>query len=704
MKRKFFLIFLVVIFCLLGWSYFFRAAPTTNVLIITLDTTRADRLGCYGYSRAKTPALDSLAAGGVLFEKAYSPAPLTLPSHASLFTGLNPPEHGLISNGKGRLSDKIPTLATLLSGYGYDTAAFVASFVLDAKFGLDQGFVNYDDNLKGADPTLDSLHRQRDGKLVVDSARKWLQKKRTSPFFCWVHLYDPHLPYLEHQDQYGSFFQDPYDAEIAYMDEQIARLVAFLKEQRLDKKTVIIVVGDHGEGLGEHIELSHGYTLYNSTQHIPLIFHPPQPKVSGHRVTEPVAIVDVFPTLLEFLGISSSDTISGQSFQEALLGKEIHARNCYSATDDPFLQNGWSPLRSLTTETWKYIRSTEKELYNLESDPGETQNLANSRPEKIQEMEKLLRSIESNMQQRAVDNIQLSKADKKKLASLGYAGQGSSSSETSSNADVFEMSLPDVKEMLKFDVQSQKALDHLNSGHVDEAISLLEKIIDSSSKHVASRVFLGNAFEQKGQIDKAVDAYQQALQIKPDFLDAHTHLGNVRITQGKIDQAIAHFQDALEIDPESAQTHFNLGLAFSLIGRAQDALAHYNEAIRVDSELSDVNGAIGNLMASQGREIEAVEHWKREIDLNPQTVNSRVNLGVVLTNQKHYSDALKYLKDAVHFGPKHVQANYYLGLLFTKHEMFPEAVQQYERVLLLAPEHPHAFQQLERARQAILDK
>jgi arylsulfatase A-like enzyme len=313
---------------LFGWRSL-AVSPRPNVLLITLDTTRADRLGCYGYTPALTPAIDGLAARGVLFERAYTPAPLTLPSHASMMTGLFPPEHGLLVNGRGRLGENVSTLAEVFRDAGYDTAAFLGSFVLHSKFGLDRGFKEYDDDMTNTDPTEDGLHRQRDGIWVVDSALAWLQKRRTKPFFCWVHLYDAHAPYLAHTEDFGDRFADsPYDGGIAYVDLQVQRLVNHLEGNGLTEQTLIVVVGDHGESLGEHDEKEHGLTLYGSVLRVPWIWAGPGATSAGRRVLQPVSLIDLRPTLLETVGLGEPSRASGRSLHAALVGRPIDPESC----------------------------------------------------------------------------------------------------------------------------------------------------------------------------------------------------------------------------------------------------------------------------------------------------------------------------------------------------------------------------------------
>src|SRR5262245_22977537 len=269
-----------------------------SVLLITLDTTRADRLGCYGYSAARTPVLDSIAAAGALCERAFTVAPVTLPAHTSMFTGLYPAETGVVTNGRGRLASDVPLLAETLDREGYDTAGFVGSFVLNRKFGLTRGFRIYDDDFAGDDASPDAVGRQKHAAALVVAALKWLAEKRSRPFFCWVHLFDPHAPYLTHTDLFGNEFADrPYDAEVAYVVRHIGRLVDELKARHLETHTIVVVVGDHGEGLGEHNAQTHGMTLYQEALRVPLIFRHPGQLAPGGRVAQGLSIVDLSPTI-----------------------------------------------------------------------------------------------------------------------------------------------------------------------------------------------------------------------------------------------------------------------------------------------------------------------------------------------------------------------------------------------------------------------
>lgn len=680
-------------------AFFGSARPQVNILFITLDTTRADHLGCYGSAVAATPTLDALAARGVLFERAYAPAPLTLPSHASMFTGLYPPEHGLVTNGRGRLDAPIPVLAEVLSARGYETAAFVASFVLNRKFGLDRGFQTYNDDLTGADLHDDALHWQRDGKGVVDVALEWLQhpRARPRPFFCWIHLYDPHFPYLPHADEFGDRFRArPYDAELAYVDRQLKRLTDYLASEGLLEKTLVVVAGDHGEGLGEHVERTHGYTLYNATQHVPLIFAMPGKNPFAGRVAAPVSLVDVFPTLLETLRLKTPRRLSGRSLQPALLGRPIEPRPCYAATDDPFLQNGWSPLRSLTTDTWKYIRTTRPELYRLSDDPRETQNLAAQQPDQLQVMERALAEMEQKMERSAAADVHLSPEERRALASLGYAGGGVAGKLPETGHD-----LPDVKDMLPFDVAVADALELRQQRKTQAAIDKLRAVVRSAPTHLDARLFLGEALAEQGALPAAGAEYRAALRIKPDSSKAHARLAGLFAQQEQFDRAIEHYRQALQTDPDGVELHYNLGLALDRLGRLAEAESELRIAIDLGRQYVAAYIALGNLQARQGLAKAAVESFSRAVELDPRSVTARVNLGTVLAGQKQFDAALGQLTEAVRLAPDHFEARFNLGMLYSVQGRFQEAIPHLAKAANLQPGHVGARNELRRAQQVL---
>ena len=652
--------------------------PKINLLILTLDTTRADRLGCYGYSAASTPTLDAIARSGLRFDRAYSPAPLTLPAHASLFTGLYPPEHGLRTNGRGRLDESLPTLAELLQKAGYDTAAFVSSFVLDKRFGLDRGWSHYDDHTTDA-TTADALQRQRTAVNVTDSALKWLTHHGERPFCLWIHYYDAHYPYDDHSEEFGDRFQDrPYDAELASIDAQIARVLQQLDTQGLRKNTWIIVVGDHGEGFGDHVERTHGYTLYDSTQRVPFLMEWPDHLTAGHLVHEPVSLIDVLPTVVSQLHLPISVPFRGINLSPSFTAADLVTRPCYSMTDDPFLQNGWSPLRSLVHGDWKYIRTKIPELYNSRTDPGEKENLIEINHDDAARMEVLLDELEQGLIPRTAKRVSLTAREQRALEGLGYLG-GRQNSDSSDSDQA-----PDVKEMLPFDVATQDALTLLQSGDARGAELKLRMIIADSSQHISARIFLGEALERQGRLDEAMTFYAAALHLKRDNIDALIHFGTARATQGFPEEAIAHFDEALRINRDSTDARYNLARALTRIGNLNEARLQLEETLRLDEQFLNAHAALATVLIQQRQIESAISHLRREIEINPQAWEARLNMAVLIAG-KDPSAAESFLQEADKISPENPQILYNRGAFLRIRHRPAEAVTFLERAVALSP-------------------
>jgi arylsulfatase A-like enzyme/Tfp pilus assembly protein PilF len=679
---------------LLGWRAVVHSRPP-NVLLITLDTTRADRLGCYGYALALTPTLDALAAEGVLFERACTPAPLTLPSHASMMTGLYPPEHGLVSNGRGRLDENIPTLAESLRDAGYDTAGFIGSFVLHSKFGLQQGFASYDDDMTNTRPTEHGLHRQRDGVQVVDSALAWLTQRRTKPFFCWVHLYDPHNPYLAHADEFGDRFQDrPYDGEIAYVDRQVQRLVKHLDSNQFRERTLVVVVGDHGENLGEHDEEEHSLTLYDSVLHVPWIWAGYGASAKGRRVPQPVSLVDLRPTILEAVGLRDRGPTSGRSLVAALSGKNIAAGNCYSATDDPLLEHGWSPLRSLTTAGWKYIRSPEVELYDLLSDPQEALNLAAARPEQVQELELQLAALERTMVVRQGEAVNLSTHERRALESLGYARAQDSLYQPVAPGE----QLPDVKRMLPLYNEVEAAHKLLFKGDAPAAEKRLRELSDRAPDYTRPRRYLAEALTRQKKLSESREVLQTVLKQDPDNSEAHFQLGVVCWEERQFPEAVKEFRRALVINPNAEGSLFALAQALVQIGQLPEAEQSFRQALDQDPAHVEAHVALGNLLGRQKRTAEAEQHYRQALKYTPGLVEAHDRLAILLAGQQRLDEAGEHFQQAAELSPKNAELQYNYGSCLLLQGRRDEAIRSLEEALRLNPQHLQAKMRLEQAR------
>lgn len=573
------------------WHWWYGSRPD-NLLLVTLDTTRADRLGCYGYALIETPALDALAAQGCLFENAFTPVPLTLPSHASLMTGLYPPEHGLRINGEQqRLSSDIPVLAERLQHRGYRTGAFVGSFVLDHQFGLDRGFDSYDDRMEEARNSFAGdghAHGVRTGQRVVDAALRWLQSG-SKPFFCWVHLFDAHTPYDAREELFAGRYRDqPYDAGVAYVDRQVGRLMEFLHRRRWDERTVVVVLGDHGESLGEHQERTHGFTLYNATLRVPLIIRWAGKKAPVRRISTPVSLVDVLPTLNATLMPEESFTCSGRSLRPACEGDDLPAAHQYAESDHPLAEGGAAPLRCLFNDRWKYVRSPKRELYDLLRDPLELQNLANQHPELSDDFELQLSERESAFVKHATQPLAASSTTARTLASLGYAGGGRP--EIQANAD-----LPDVKDLLPYFNQYSDAQLLMGEERYFDALQILKRVAADVPGYARAWFHLGVCYHELGRGPEAAASFERALSIS-DHPATRWALGKVYLSQRQPQQAIPHLEQGLQAEPDSAEGRYLMGMAYLMQGQKPKAREFFEQALEADSEFMQARMALEDLV------------------------------------------------------------------------------------------------------------
>jgi choline-sulfatase len=395
-------------------------APRPSVVLISIDTLRADRLGCYGRAEAESPAIDGLAAQGVRFARAYSPLPLTLPAHATLLTGLQPPGHGLVDNGLTVADLGAPTLAERLQAAGYDTGGFVAAFVLNRVFGLDRGFLHYDDGPPEQTEMRDAFHGVADARERLDAALAWLARPRDRPFFLFLHLYDVHAPHVAPGPFAQRFASHPYDGEVAYVDSQVRRLLDVLEARGLTGHTLVVLTADHGESLGEHGEEGHGVFVYDATLHVPLVFRLPGRLPAGRVIQEAVELADVAPTVLDLVGLAPTTPSHGR----ARLGPRGAGQGVlWAQSDYPELHYGWARLRSVREGAWKYIEAPRPELYDLSRDPAEAKNQAAERPDAVARMASTLKAVEAELSRARPASAPKGPDEetRARLAALGYA-------------------------------------------------------------------------------------------------------------------------------------------------------------------------------------------------------------------------------------------------------------------------------------------
>jgi len=560
------------------------SARGLNVLVISLDTTRADRLGCYGYDGAETPTLDALAAGGIRFDDAVTAVPVTLPSHATIFTGLDPPRHGVRHNGEYCLEADSETLAELLRSNGYETAAFVSAFVLDARFGLDQGFDLYDDEVGVATSSSAAAFAkpiyERSAGAVTDRAIRWFtSRNRSRPFFCWVHYFDPHTPYTPPPPFAGRFRDRAYDGEIAYMDAQIGRLLNVLKTARFAGNTLIIAVADHGEGLGDHGEATHAKLIYESTMRVPLIISC-QGLFRGPYVVDDVvvSVADIFPTVLDLLGIEDTTPRDGVSL---LIARADRDRMIYMETLAPYLDNGWSPLYGIRRHGDKYILAPNPEYYDLRSDPGESNNLNDTlsntglaaRDLLIEELSTRLAGAPS-LAAVVASARRLDPEALRRLESLGYVG-------SIPDADVNDQELLDPKDMMPVMHAIDRANGLATAGRHDEALAIIKDVVLLSPQDPKVLLTLGKIYLYLDRLEEAEQTFRTANALRPTARICIL-LAQIMLADGRLTEAAQLLDQAETLEPLHGGIYLARGDLFALQGRPNEAIAAYERAQEVD--------------------------------------------------------------------------------------------------------------------------
>jgi arylsulfatase A-like enzyme/tetratricopeptide (TPR) repeat protein len=580
------------------------ARDRLNLVVVTLDTTRADRMGAYGAREIETPVFDGLAREGVLFEQAVSVAPLTLPAHSSMFTGKFPPEHGVRDNGGFFLGPEQVTLAEILKGRGYRTGAFVGAYVLDSKWGIDQGFDTYFDDFDLSQTRSVSLSGiQRPGNEVVDKALPWIQEAKGSPFFAWIHLYDAHSPYRPPEPFLSRYKGHPYNGEIAFADSQVGRVVSELQSLGLYDRTVVVVMGDHGESLGDHGEGAHGFFVYNSVTHVPFLIRAPFSQVHNRHVADPVRSVDVMPTALDLLGVPSPPGISGASVVPLMTGatREL-GLDAYSEALYPLHHYGWSDLRALRAGRYKVIDAPRPELYDLDRDPQETTNLFGQRASLGDGMLAQLRSLEQrfNTSVAALPAGDVDPEARERLAALGYVGSfvASASDPRTGRADPKDK----IGLFNKLGTATDLSKEHDGDPEASFAkiIALLDDVVREDPQVIDAWFMRGVKYLAHGDLEKAVANFKQALVLKPDYDLAVFNLAQAYRRMGNDDAALAGFEHYLTLDGTDPFVHYQMGEIWLDRGDLARAEALFRRALEIDPGVAAAKNALGVIALQRG--------------------------------------------------------------------------------------------------------
>ena len=624
--------------------------PTPNVILITVDTLRADHLGAYDTQAGFTPSIDSLARDSIVFDNAAAQVPLTLASHASILTGTYPFHNGVQDFTGEPLDARFQTISQSFKRNGYATEAIVSSFVLDRSWGLSRGFDRYYDEFAAKDFTQKNIALvERRAASSVDQAIAWLKRYPSQPFFLWLHLYDPHSPYDPPEPFRSRFKNDLYSGEIAYADAQLKRLFEFLKQNNLYEKSAIVLLSDHGESLGEHGEREHGFFIYQSTTRVPLLIKPPRgAKMVPRHITTPVQVMDVAPTLLELVNIHDLIEKQFQSSSLVSLMKSVKEdRYVYSETQYPFSSFGWNPLRSLRSNRFKYIDAPFPELYDLSADPHEEKNIFSAQNavasvlrEKLLELNKKYSPGFSSSK-----TASMSADAANKLRALGYVPFRSPVS-----AAALAAGLPDPKnKILEFNA-ILKAGDAIQSGDYAEGTRLLESVKEQEPKLYLVPFMLGEAALRQQHWDTAAQELAACLKLNPQFDQAMTALSRALFALGDLQQAKAWLTKAIDINASNYRAWYQLAL-----------------------------------MQAKDEPEASAESFKKVLTIQPSFSLAQRDLGMLEVKQRNYADALKHLQRASHDGLVSGQLFNAMGIAYSHTGNQAMSIESYRHAIQLEP-------------------
>jgi arylsulfatase A-like enzyme/Flp pilus assembly protein TadD len=661
------------------------AVPPTarHVVLVTIDTLRADRLGCYG-SDVATPNLDRIASEGALAPQATAHVPLTRPSHVTLFTGRLPFEHGIRDNVSPAVVPDTPLLAEAFKKAGFATAAFVSSVVLASESGLDRGFDVYSDRFEGARGDAQFLNTvQKRGDVTLGEATAWLEANHAGRLFAWIHLYDPHDPY-EPPEPYASRYADrPYDGEVAWSDELIGRLDATLARLGLAKDTLLVVASDHGEGLGEHDESLHGFFAYQTTLRVPLILRGPgiPPRT---RLGTTAALVDVFPTVLDLAGLTSPGPVSGRSLAAALRGGAPSAEPVvYAETLVPLLHFGWSDLRVVREGRFKYIQAPRPELYDLESDPSERTNLLEREPRRAEAMRAaLVRFIDLERAQAKEAPAQAASTELiEKLGALGYVGGGGAATTRTPGADPKDK----IEEFRIVNSLIREALLAFHAGDHAESARKLRTVLARGVASFEVHYYLARALLASGRASEAAPHFRAAVERQPSHAAAWEGLADCRARLRDVKGAIAALREGQKALPTDSGLRYREARILKASGDPLDARLAYESALSLAPKDARIHVELGELLRDTGEPEAAIRHLQAGVELMPSVASYRNSLGMLLGAEGRAADAESAFREAVRLDAANHRYAYNLGLILQRQGRVAEARPYFEQSLRLDP-------------------
>lgn len=695
-----------------------RKGQDFNVILITLDTTRADRIGCYGFPGGETPTLDLLASRGVRFERCYAQTPLTLPSHTSIMTGTLPMFHGVRDNGGFLVPHQMKTMAELFKDKGYATGAFIAAYVLDSKWGLNQGFDTYFDRFDLSKFKRISLGTvQRPGNEVLDEALPWLEKKRENRFFAWIHFYDPHTPYEPPPPYDERYAAHPYLGEIAFTDSQVGRVWQFLEANDLVRSTLLVIAGDHGESLGEHEETSHGFFVYQSAIHVPLIFITPFAPFQGRVAARVSALTDILPTVCEMAGLPIPAEVQGRSLVPFFSRpKHDDSSLAYSETYYPRFHYGWSELRSVQNAEYKLILAPVPELYDIVRDPKEQNNLVYLEKGVFEDLSAKAEAFIAASSRNAyeTDYSKIDEETREKLAALGYIGS------FADPAKLKGKKLGNPKEKITVFNELSRARELGMGDKPDEAIAIIKGLIAVDPDITDAYFSIGNIYFQQQKFHEAIDYFKQVLERKPDdtfaainialsyeglgkfdeaeqfildyvakgFEESQLYfmLGSMNFAQKKYDKAIPYFEKCLSLNAESASSHNFLAAIAIVMDDLAPAEDHLRQAIQVNPRLENVHYNQAQIEEKRGRMKEAIAEYLKELEISPKHFKALYNLSRLYRIVGQEEEEFDALQKAIETNPEFPVTYFYLARIYLRRgERYQEAIDLVKKGIDLKP-------------------
>lgn len=664
-----------------------------NVILISIDTLRADHLACYGHPSIATPHIDRLAAEGTLFEQCTAAVPLTLPSHATMFTGADPYVHGARDNGHFYLHEDNETLPEALRSAGYVTLAEVAAYVLNGEYGIAQGFDVYND--VAVQDGLIGLAERR-GDVICDGALELLRRHRDERFFLFAHFYDPHFPY-EPRPPFAQQYDDPYVAEIAFVDHQVGRLMDGLRELGLDENTLVVLVADHGESRGEHGEETHGVHVYDATMSVPMIWWRPGKIPAGRRLDMQVRLTDLAPTILDFLALQPLKRAQGASLLPQINGTPDPERTAYSESMMPYHNWGYAAPRALRRSAWKYIHAARPQLYDVAKDPGELNNLAQSETRRVAVMRAALEQLIDEAPAVAAPGQaqrQVTSAELERLRALGYAGGEEPRAEADAGSEKELLDLihthPDAHEHADEIDRMQAALRQVVLRNYPAAECDLREII--ALRGPAAEIpwvyaNLGLALARQRRHEEALPHYRRALELDPKNGTTLTNFGLSLIELARFEDAAAIFAQAVQIKPTLPMTHEGYGLALYRAGRLDEAAEQFREAVRIAPQSPQTHARLARMLLESGRASDALDVLEGAVAANPDATELLELIADALLRSGRHDDAVEALQQVVARAPDRASAWRILALSHVRKQRWSEAAECFHRAVAADPEN-----------------